>query len=211
MPSIEWNRSEWPAQFYAHDPNQGLYGYQWGDPNGREILVQVRDRFIRPYVNAGHTALEIGPGGGRWTQFLTPFKRLYLVDLNECFFASLRERYAGENVVCVKTNGSNLPTIEDSSLDFIFSFGTFVHIDPADIEDYLESIRKKLAAAGVAVLHYADKTKPLGLKEAVFSYNTPDLMRSLVEHHGFAIMEEDLTTLPHSSMIRFAHRPRGRE
>jgi hypothetical protein len=62
-----------------------------------------------------------------------------------------------------------------------------------------------LAPGGAVVLHYSDKTKPLGLKEAVFSYNTPDLMRSLVRHHGFSVAEEDLTTLPHSSMIRFAH------
>src|SRR6266403_2543035 len=161
MPSVDWNRTKWPAEFSAHDSDECVYGYQWGDPNSREMLVQVRDRFVLPYVNPEHTALEIGPGGGRWTQFLTKFRKLYLLDLNECFFVALKRRYPGGNVACLKTNGSDLPGIEDSSLDFIFSFGTFVHIDPADIEDYLENIRKKLARTGVVVLHYADKTKPL--------------------------------------------------
>jgi SAM-dependent methyltransferase len=207
MPSIDWNRSAWPEQFAAHDSKKSIYGYEWGDPNNREILMHVRDRFILPYVNRERTALEIGPGGGRWSQFLTGFRKLYLVDLNECFFESLKQRYPGDNVVCLRTNGSDLAGIEDGSLNFIFSFGAFVHIDPADIEGYLDSIKRKLAAGGVVALHYSDKTKPLGLKEAVFSYNTPDLMRSLVRHHGFSIAEEDLTTLPHSSIIRFCHGP----
>jgi hypothetical protein len=203
MPSIDWNKGAWPAQFAAHDSEKSIYGYEWGDPNSRDVLVQVRDRFILPYVDRERTALEIGPGGGRWSQFLTGFRKLHLVDLNDCFFESLKRRYPYGNVVCTRTNGSDLPGIENASLDFIFSFGTFVHIDPADIEGYLGSIKMKLTAGGVVVLHYSDKTKPLGLEEAVFSYNSPDLMRSLVRHHGFSIVEEDVTTLPHSSLIRF--------
>jgi SAM-dependent methyltransferase len=205
MPSIDWNKRAWPEQFAAHDSNKSIYGYEWGDPNSRDILMRVRDRFILPYVDRERTALEIGPGGGRWTQFLTAFRKLYLVDLNDCFFETLKRRYPDEHVQCLRTSGSELPGIEDGSLDFIFSYGAFVHIDPADIEGYLDSIRRKLAPSGVVVLHYSDKTKPLGLKEVAFSYNTPDLMRSLVRHYEFSVVEEDLTTLPHSSMIRFAH------
>jgi len=207
MPSIDWNKSAWPQQFAAHDSEKSIYGYEWGNPNSSEMLMGVRDRFILPYLNRELTALEIGPGGGRWSQFLTSFRKLYLLDLNDCFFESLKIRYPGENVVCLRTNGSDIPGIQNGSLDFIFSFGAFVHIEPSDIECYLQNIKAKLAVGGVVVLHYSDKTKPLGLKESVFSYNTPDLMRSLVRHQGFSVTNEDLETLPHSSIIQFGHTP----
>lgn len=204
MPSIEWNKNNWPIEFSAHDSDESTYGYQWGDPNSREILKNVRDRFILPYIHPHQTALEIGSGGGRWSQFLTGFKKLYLVDLNDCFFSSLKQKYPADNVVCIQTNGTDLPSIEDFSIDFVFSFGTFVHIDPVDIEMYLESLKTKLSVNGTAVIHYSDKTKPLGLSERVFSYNSPDLMKALVKHHGFSIIDEDLTTLAHSALIHIA-------
>jgi hypothetical protein len=36
-----------------------------------------------------------------------------------------------------------------------------------------------------------------------FGENTPEKMRSMVSTAGFTILEEDLTTLWHSSLIRF--------
>ena len=59
MPSIEWNRSTWPEQFAAHASDESIYGYQWGDPNSRDMLVRVRDQFVLPYVHPERTALEI--------------------------------------------------------------------------------------------------------------------------------------------------------
>lgn len=203
MPSIAWNKRAWPANFATFDQMKDSWGYQWGDPHERQDLRHVIERFIRPYVNNEHVALEIGPGAGRWTQFLIDFKTLYLLDVNDCFFDLLKQKYPNESVICLRTNGNDLPFIRDASVDFLFSFGTFVHIDPVDIELYLKNIKAKLTPTGVGVIHYADKTKPAGLRTKTFSYNTPDLMRALVRHHGFRIVEEDLVSLSHSSIIRF--------
>ena len=42
----------------------GLYGLGWGNPSVQPHLKFVRDRFISPYLDLDHAALEIGPGGG---------------------------------------------------------------------------------------------------------------------------------------------------
>jgi hypothetical protein len=53
------------------------------------------------------------------------------------------------------------------------------------------------------VLQYSDKTKIMGRANKGFSENTPEKMRHMVLSKGYRIVEEDLTTLWHSSIIRF--------
>src|ERR1700685_3792102 len=61
----------------------GIYGLEWGDPQNLPALRWVRDHYLLPYVNPDHTAIEIGPGGGRWTRYLLGFERLYGIDYHQ--------------------------------------------------------------------------------------------------------------------------------
>ena len=90
-------------------------------------------------------------------------------------------------------------------MDFVFSFGCFVHLDRSLIQQYLENIAQILQPGGNALIHYSDKTKVMGQLNATFSDNTPVVIRQMVEDAGFRIVEEDLTTLWHSSLITFTH------
>jgi hypothetical protein len=47
-----------------------VYGFEWGDPEVVPPLRYVRDHFLKPYISQDTTAVEIGPGGGRWTQYM---------------------------------------------------------------------------------------------------------------------------------------------
>ena len=60
--------------------SRDLYGLHWGDPATLEPLKFIRDRYVLPYVKPDRHALEIGPGGGRWTRYLLGFEKLYVVD-----------------------------------------------------------------------------------------------------------------------------------
>ena len=54
-----------------------------------------------------------------------------------------------------------------------------------------------------AVIQYSDKTKIMAQLNESFSQNTPEKMRTMVLNAGYTILEEDLTTMWHSSVIRF--------
>ncbi len=181
----------------------GVYGYEWGNPDNRPKLMHVRDHFVLPYINSTQCALEIGPGGGRWTKYLLGFKRLYCVDYHQEMLDELRVNYNEENIVFIKNNGTDFPEIEDKSIDFLFSYGTFVHLDIDLIESYLINMRRLLNSGSMVVIQYSDKTKELARKRKGFAQNTPELMRSVVLKAGYLVLEEDLETLPHSSVIRF--------
>lgn len=223
MPTAEWNQ-RWARGLrrFRRADEEGHYGDHWGDPSistlryhwrrlrhGREMpgnLSKVVKRYLRPHVEPGSVVLEIGPGGGRWTQFLIGAREVVLVELNPQFFRYLRKRFRKHRhkLRFYKTSGYELYEIEDGSIDFVFSFGTFVHIDPVGINEYLGEIRRVLRPGGTTTLQYADRTKP-------FIQNVPDFggfsdmnapkMEGLLAGHAFEIVDHDRSLLDHSNLI----------
>ena len=180
-----------------------LYGLQWGDPETVEPLKFVRDRYVLPYVKGDQVAAEIGPGGGRWTRYLLGFRTLYLIDYYSDLQDELKRNLKGKNLRFIKNNGTDFPGITQDSLDYIFSFGCFVHLEMPLIQSYLNNMYPVLRPGGNAVIQYSDMTKIMGKIEKGFSKNSPEQMRRVVVDAGFKIVEEDLTTLWHSSILRF--------
>ncbi len=183
--------------------SKDIYGLQWGDPDLIPPLRFIRDRYVLPYVNAAHNAVEIGPGGGRWTKYLLGFRKLYVVDYHSELLEELRKNFNKPNITFIKNNGTDFPGIEEGSIDYVFSFGTFVHLDRHLIEAYLKNMKSKVRPDANMVIQYSDKTKIMAQLNDGFSDNTPDEMRKMVLDAGYRIVEEDLTTMWHSSIVRF--------
>jgi ubiquinone/menaquinone biosynthesis C-methylase UbiE len=183
----------------------GLYGLQWGDPQNDQDLRWVRDHYLLPYVNPDHAAVEIGPGGGRWTRYLLGFGELHCVDFNQPLLDEHARNFRAPNLHLIKNNGTDFPGIADQSIDFVFSFGVFVHLDLEVIEAYLRSMHRIIKPSGCAMIQYSDKNKEGARKRGKgFTDSTPEIIRPMVIASGHRILEEDITTLPHSSIIRFA-------
>lgn len=178
-----------------------IYGLQWGDPDLFEPLKFVRDTYVLPFVNPKHSAVEIGPGGGRWTRYLCSFGSLYVVDYHSDLLHQLKSNLSKQNMIFIKNNGTDFPGIKDSAVDFVYSFGVFVHLDTYLIEAYLDNIRRIVKPSANIILQYADKTKRMARLNDSFSENCPEVMRKLVLSKGYTIQDEDLTTLWHSSII----------
>ena len=188
-----------------HDlPEEFIYGMHWGVPESTPPLNFIKNRYVIPYVNSDHVAVEIGPGGGRWTQYLLPFKHLYAVDFHIELLEVLRKNFSEKNITFVKNNGTDFPGIEDNSIDYVFSFGVFVHLDTDIIDSYLQNMKRIVKPGGCIVIQYSDKTKIMAQNEQSFSENTPEIMRGMVQRAGYTILEEDLTSIWHSSVIRFS-------
>lgn len=193
------------AREVGQPERDGLYGLHWGDPEVSTELAAVRDRFIAPFVGPDVVACEIGPGGGRWTRYLLGCRTVYAVDYHQELLDELAKTFAAPNIVPVLNAGSDFPGIPDGSVDFLFTFGVFVHLDRSLIAAYLLNMGRILGPAGTAVVQYSDKTKVAARRNFSFSHNNPALMRALVLDAGFEITEEDTTSLKHSSIVQFRH------
>lgn len=183
--------------------SDAIYGLEWGDTEIVEPLRFVKDRYLMPYVNAEHVAVEIGPGGGRWTRHLLGFKRIYAVDYHSELLDELRKNFRASNIELVQNNGTDFPGVPRGSVDYLFSFGVFVHLDKDIIEAYLENMQGILKPKANVVIQYSDKNKIMAQLLDGFSDNTPEKMRAMVIRAGYKVLEEDLTTMWHSSVVRF--------
>ena len=223
MPTAEWNQ-RWARGLrrFRRNDEDGHYGDHWGDPTLSSLrfhlrrlrgdkpspgnLAKVVKRYLRPHVTPDAVVLEIGPGGGRWTQFLVGAREVVLVDLNAQFFRYLRKRFRRHRrkLRFYQTSGYELGGIDDGSIDFVFSFGTFVHIEPEGIGEYLGEIARVLRSGGTGTIQYADRTKPF--IQAVpdfggFSDMNAPRMEGLVADHGLEIVEHDRKLLDHSNVV----------
>jgi SAM-dependent methyltransferase len=182
----------------------GTYGMHWGDPEIVKPLRFVKGHYLKPLLQPGITVTEIGPGGGRWTQYLKAAgRRVYAVDFYQEMLEELARRHRGENIIPVKNNGDDFPGIADDEVDLVFSFDAFVHFDLPLVEAYLRNMRRVMKPGARAFINYSDKRKIMAQLNDGFAENDPDTMRELVTCLGYKIVIEDTTTMWHSSIVIF--------
>jgi SAM-dependent methyltransferase len=146
--SASENRRRWTEWDWSRRGEEWTASEEWK----QALIGDVLDRFIP----TGGTVLEIGPGGGRWSEALRArAARLILVDVSERPLQLCRERF-GEDAQYVLSSGRDLPGVADRAVDAVWSFDVFVHVAPADQAAYLREIARVLAPGGVAVIHHAD-------------------------------------------------------
>lgn len=144
------NRRQWSDYDWS-----GL-GDEWNaSPEWKQALIE---RVLVRWIPADAAVLEIGPGAGRWSQALAArASRLVLVDVSERPLELCRERFSGNpHIQYILSSGSDLPSVEDDSINAVWSFDVFVHVAPRDQAAYLEEIARVLTPGGVAVVHHSD-------------------------------------------------------
>ena len=182
---------------------QKFYGLQWGDPELSGPQVFMRNKYVLPYVKPDHVALEIGPGGGRWTRYLLGFKKLYVVDHYPELLQELKKIFDKPNMTFIVNGGTDFPGVPDNSIDYLVSIACFVHLEAHLIDSYLKNMVRILKPGGNAFLTYSDKTKVGAQINHTFTDVTPEMMRNMITNAGFRIVEEDLTILWNSGVVRF--------
>jgi SAM-dependent methyltransferase len=155
MPTVAENRDRWEHHGWTRQ------GDEWS-PGGcaegtrllwlRTILPRV-DRFL-----PSGTILEIGPGFGRWTQYLRQLgDRVTVVDLSTRCIEACAARFDGDpRIVCHVNDGRSLPMIADGSIDFIFSFDSLVHAEADVLAAYLGEAARVLKPGGGGFIHHSN-------------------------------------------------------
>jgi len=144
--------------------------------------------------------LEIAPGHGRMTQFLSILaSELIVVDLNESCIKKTREKLGHHVLAYFVNDGNNLPKVRDNSQDLVFSFDSFVHMHQNVIDDYLGEIYRVLRPGGKSFIHHSCL---LGGEDLSFlnyggrSNMNPEVFKSLVEKHKMRVVEQRTIKFP---------------
>jgi SAM-dependent methyltransferase len=158
MASVTSNR-----HVYDNPQSWNGYGDSWtfhADFSGQPYEVwkhSLVETFLTPYLGSDVDVLEVGAGQGRWTEFMVGHAHsLMLVDVSAPSLAVCRERFRNDvpAEAFVVNDGRSLPAA-DSSLDLVWSFGTFVHIDEPEVAAYMAECQRVLRPGGRFVIHHA--------------------------------------------------------
>jgi ubiquinone/menaquinone biosynthesis C-methylase UbiE len=153
MPTIEDNKSTFKARDWS-DRGDG-WSDLWGGPSMQWYgTIYLR---IRAHVPTNRI-LEIGCGYGRWTQYLKDLcKSLVVVDLTEECVQACKKRFSDcSHIEYHMNDGKSLDMVPDSSVDFVFSFDSLVHVNESCMEAYLSQLQRILTKDGVAFIHHSN-------------------------------------------------------
>lgn len=171
-----------------------------------DVVPYLDEKVFSPFLGTCETILEIGPGGGRFTDILLPkCKRLIAVDTSAAMLEMLRERFAGDDRVEYQLgDGRGLTGVADRSVDAAFSYGVFVHLQHWDIFNYLLELERVLVPGGKALIQHSNTFSDLGWARFVretprqlnrhklhmtFVLNSPEVMRELVTRAGLECVD----------------------
>lgn len=134
-------------------------GEEWS--NNEEWKESLVEHILNPNIPEGSDVLEIGPGGGRFTEYLLDRgNKIYLVDLTQKCIDLCKERFKEySNIYYFVNDGKSLDMIADNSIDRIWSWDVFVHINDTDIKNYVRQFDRILRPGGIGIIHHSKKGK----------------------------------------------------
>lgn len=176
MGSIDENLRQWDRPDWGHNQE----GEKWSTPWGGSETQWFGSLFFRLHAFLPcRRILEIGPGHGRWTEFLrNACEELHVVDVSPNCIKACRDRFASDaRVTCHVNDGSSLAMVP-GAFDVIFSFDSLVHAEIEVVEAYLAQMGGLLARDGICFLHHSNLGEYMrrGLSH---------IPRALLEREGF--------------------------
>ncbi len=154
MPTIAQNLEKWDRKHeWPQDGDE--WSSSWGGAEAQwygTIFPRIHSFIPAP------TILELAPGYGRWTQMLKHLcDHLIIVDLSPNCINACKKRFKDDSYITYHFNdGTSLEMVPDNTIDFVFCFDSFVHVETETINSYLSQLSRKLTRNGVGFIHHSN-------------------------------------------------------
>jgi ubiquinone/menaquinone biosynthesis C-methylase UbiE len=179
--TIENNLQSWTEWDWSKS------GEEWSNtPEWKKSLIE---NVLMPNIPGGSRILEIGPGAGRWTEYLvSKAKKLTLVDLTPKCIELCKLRFSKfSNIEYFVNDGKDLSFIISDSIDRIWSWDVFVHIQADDIKNYIKEFSRILSPCGQGIIHHSKKGKnEIGWR----SNMTAEKMKEFCSEYGLELVKQ---------------------
>lgn len=198
--TIEHNRKKWKNHDWSglgEEWTLDATKYKGIEPE--DWKTTLIDKMMLKYIQKDSIVLEIGPGGGRWTEVLQQMSsRLILVDIIEECLAVCRKRFKEcRNIEYFLLKEGGLNFLGEDSVDYVWSYDVFVHINPTDTENYIREFARVLKPGGHAVIHHSGTYESeWNAIQAFRSHVDRRFIAYLVGKYGMTMVEQN-EELPH--------------
>ena len=202
----KWGDEQFRAEQLTHEGREGgeagelvRLGEEWGR---LDDAVQVIEEWILPHVGPDSVVGEIGTGGGRVATRVAPHVgQFHCFDVSRNMLGLVDKELRDLGVVAHLHHLPEpvLPAHLESSLDLLYSFDVFVHIDLHVQWRYVQELARVLKPGGKGFLHTSDLTSRGGWERFAeqphyrvegFYFMTPQAVRTLIERAGLRIVAE---------------------
>jgi len=192
-----WNEWNWSQQGEEWGVSDYPEGSKW--KNNEEWKRALLEATVLKYFARNSVILEVGPGAGRWSFYLKDIaSKLILADIAPKCLEICKERFkSNRNTVEFRLIENDLSFIPDNSIDYIWSYDVFVHINPSDILRYTNDFSRILRTGGIAIIHHAGTYKDKRDARKGFRANmSAEVFKHMVEENGMKVLEQN-TNLVH--------------
>lgn len=197
VPSLEWNRSVWDKDYtWPADGDEWTQQAEFCGVPYQKWKDSLAEAFIISNTKPDTVALEIGAGHGRWSPYLANRVvngHLNLVDLSSSCIEFCKKKLSNfKNVSYFSNDGRSLPFIKSDSIDFVWSFDTFVHIEEPEVRSYTRELFRVLKRQGMGIIHHSGNPTPEQKRNGARTQLTGDKFREILQSNGFyVIMQVD--------------------
>lgn len=178
--------------------NENLWsvdGHEWSKSFGTTENLWNNEIFDKIKEFRGKKILEIAPGFGRITQFLSILaSELIVVDLNPTCIEKTKSKLKHHVLAYFVNDGKSIPKVRDNSQDLVFSFDSFVHMHANVTEEYIKEIYRVLKPGGQAFIHHSwfyggddESFKNIAGRANM----SPEIFKDLVEQNNMIIISQD--------------------
>jgi ubiquinone/menaquinone biosynthesis C-methylase UbiE len=177
------NRALWNGYDWSQAGEEWTRSADWKQSIIRDLLL--------PNIPSGCVALEVGPGGGRWTEILQArVGQLHVVDVAEKPLALCRERFAAATHIDYHLSDGRTLGVADRSIDVVWSYDVFVHINPLDARGYFREFSRVLKPGGRAVVHHPGAPLSADRERRWRSDLTDPMVLEFCRENGFRVLAQ---------------------
>ena len=142
-----------------------------------------------------YNSLEIGPGTGMFSKEFRAWRINYFNEILPELEWKVRRRFKPfhqKYLKFYKTRRTNCNNIPQKSVNFVFSWDTFVFFTQNHIQEYLIDIKRALVPGGYIFIQYADCHFDYDLQQAkrgYWNYNTKTIMKKIIKDTGYDVIQ----------------------
>ena len=178
------------------DSNWVTDGHEWSKSFGTTENLWNNEIFDKIKEFRGKKILEIAPGFGRITQFLSILAgELIVVDLNPICIEKTKLKLKHHVLAYFVNDGKSIPKVRDNSQDLVFSFDSFVHMHANVTEEYVKEISRVLKPGGQAFIHHSwlyGGSDESTHNVAGRSNMSPEQFKTFVENNNMEIVSQNV-------------------
>ena len=171
-------------------------GHEWSKSFGTTENLWNNEIFDKIKEFRGKKILEIAPGFGRITQFLSILAgELIVVDLNPICIEKTKSKLKHHVLAYFVNDGKSFPKVRDNSQDLVFSFDSFVHMHANVTEEYVKEIYRVLKPGGQAFIHHSwlyGGSDESTHNVAGRSNMSPEQFKTFVENNNIEIVSQNV-------------------